>query len=83
MHPIAQLHWYSEMGNKGCGAIDSVTEGKINLNDSTYNNTGDTYRDGIIDNFDNFKNPGYPLEDWKVYFSKLVSPHSKDIETSI
>lgn len=36
---------------------DSVRKGEIN-----HNKSGEIYRDGIIDNFDNYKNPGFPTE---------------------
>lgn len=46
---------YSERSEPSAGdLLVEMTEGEINLN---YD--GD-YRDGLIDNFDYFKNPGYP-----------------------
>jgi hypothetical protein len=36
---------------------DSVREGERN-----HNNSREVYRDGIIDNFENFTNPGFPTE---------------------
>jgi hypothetical protein len=36
---------------------DSIRGREIN-----HNKSGEIYRDGIIDNFDNFTNPGFPTE---------------------
>lgn len=81
MRPAAQVNLRSDTGNTSYRIVDPAAEEKIKRNNSTHNNNEDIYRDGIIDNFDNFKNPGYFIkEHWKVYFSKLVGPCSKEIK---
>jgi hypothetical protein len=55
--PAANACWilHSEETEPSSGDLLADTkEGEINLN-----NDGE-YRDGLIDNFDNFINPGYP-----------------------
>jgi hypothetical protein len=51
---------YAFEGNAGFEKgylINHIIEGEVN-----YNNSGEVYRDGVIDNFKNFKNMGYPAE---------------------
>lgn len=51
---------YAGIENMNSVAIDpsdNVREREIN-----HNNSGKGYRDGIIDPFDNFTNPGFPTE---------------------
>jgi len=46
-------------------SADCITEKDINDNNSreiNYNNSGEVYRDGVIDNFKYFKIIGYPAE---------------------
>lgn len=45
---------YSKLEPSAGNLLTDTMEGEINLN---YNGE---YRDGLIDNFDNFVNPGYP-----------------------
>ena len=57
--PAANIDWIRHMENSGSAAGDlttDLTEGEIN-----HSNT-EKYRDGVIDNFDYFLNPGYPSE---------------------
>jgi len=54
------IQFYAGIENTNSVAINpsnSVREGEIN-----HNNSGKVYRDGIIDPFDNFTNPGFPTE---------------------
>ncbi|AAM04213.1 TPA: hypothetical protein HA338_16630 [Methanosarcina acetivorans] len=56
--PAANTVWIKYMGSSDPEAGDlpaDLTEGEINLNN------GGKYRDGIVDNFDYFRNPGYPI----------------------
>jgi len=56
--PAANMEKYALMENTSSEAgdpIDGIKECEI-----VYNNSGETYRDGIIDNFDHFKNMKYP-----------------------
>lgn len=53
----ANTDWikYMERSESSAGdLLTDTTEGEIKLNDSG------KYRDGVIDNFDHFINPGYP-----------------------
>jgi len=48
---------YMESSGSSAGDLPAdLTEGEINLNN------GGKYRDGVVDNFDYFLNPGYPVE---------------------
>jgi hypothetical protein len=56
---------YAGIENTSFVAIDpsdNVRKGEIN-----HNKSGEIYRDGIIDNFDNYTNPGFPTEHNKFY----------------
>lgn len=55
--PAANAAWIKSAGSSDPVAGDlsaDLTEGEINLNN------GGKYRDGVVDNFDYFINPGYP-----------------------
>jgi hypothetical protein len=55
--PAANVDWIRYMENSGSAAGDLTT----NLTDGEINQSNDgKYRDGVIDNFDYFLNPGYP-----------------------
>ena len=57
--PFANTDWIKYAGNSGSTDGDLVTnpiEGEINRN---YDGK---YRDGVVDNFDYFINPGYPAD---------------------
>jgi hypothetical protein len=71
MNPVAHMQCHAEIGNTSYrifNPIDYVTDENISHNNSTHNNTGDIYIDGIIDNFDNFKNLRFPSSHYKVCF---------------
>ena len=54
----ANIDWIRYMENSSSAAGDlttDLTEGEITRNDDG------KYRDGVVDNFDYFLNPGYPL----------------------
>jgi len=42
---------------------DALRKGEVNRSD----NNG-IYRDGVVDNFNNFKNPGFPIEKCRINF---------------
>lgn len=56
--PAANTAWTNHMESFGSAACDlstDLTEGEINLN------YGGKYRDGVVDNFNNFVNRKYPV----------------------
>ncbi|RXA20461.1 hypothetical protein EQO05_04830 [Methanosarcina sp. MSH10X1] len=60
------MQCYIGTENKSSVAKDpseSIKEVKIKQNDSR-----EVYRDGIVDNFDNFTNPGFPTEHSRFHF---------------
>lgn len=57
---------YAGIESASCVATDpleSIREVK-----AKQNNNSEVYRDGIIDNFDNFTNPGFPTEHNRLRF---------------
>ncbi|WP_440945758.1 hypothetical protein ACSAZL_16875 [Methanosarcina sp. T3] len=57
VHLAANISWMKYMESSGSAEGDlpaDLTEGEINLKN------GGKYRDGVVDNFDYFINPGYP-----------------------
>ncbi|AKB27403.1 hypothetical protein MSSIT_0684 [Methanosarcina siciliae T4/M] len=56
--PAANTAWikYAGSSDPAAGDLpDELTEREINLNN------GGKYRDGLVDTFDYFRNPGYPI----------------------
>lgn len=58
--PAANMEKYALMENMSSETGDPVNS--IKECEIVYNNSGGTYRDGIIDNFDHFKNFRNPKE---------------------
>lgn len=60
------MQWYAGTENTNSMTIHpSDRAGEIERN---HNDSRGTYRDGIVDNFDNFTNPGFPTEYGKFCF---------------
>ncbi|MDD3246294.1 MAG: hypothetical protein PHF18_05500 [Methanosarcina sp.] len=55
--PATNIDWIKCMENSDSAAVDLPTE--LTEGELTNGNDG-KYRDGVIDNFDYFVNPGYP-----------------------
>ena len=54
------IQWYTGIENTKFVAADP-SDSVIGRGVS-HNKSGEIYRDGIVDNFDNFTNPGFPAE---------------------
>lgn len=73
------LNLQSYAGTENTNSIAVDPSDGTRIGEINHNKSGGIYRDGIIDSFDNFTNPGFPTENNEFYLS---SGHCRIIKIS-